>query len=343
METSDLNICRSMRYTKGWHKGAVKCTQCGFWFVPDSQKYPLYDGEPSEYLTGVQWFAQFKCCPNCQPAEPTAPFGKRRCLGKIMYGRGWTRYRGCGVFFVIGKLDSRMNKKGRLCHCVRCNPKSNQSDLACIAAISKCNQLVKRLGHVPTCAEFKASKLFPSISAVTRRFGTYNHFLGVCGLSQRNPGHPKNPNAPKIHTDKTVLDALHKAYIENGRAITVREWNQQSRKPCDNTIRDRFSGWSNAWKAIGVEPPWNLTDGSMKSRQFIYANIEKMNANHIYAPTAREMWQYQHGQSTEDARARVERYLAAIGYHAEKLAEQERIFKEHQFKSKDNIDTDSDS
>lgn len=341
MEQSDLTTCRNVRYTKGWRKGASKCEQCGFWFVPDSQRYPLDDSEPVEYLTGVQWFAQFKCCPNCLPAESAAPFGKRRCIGKRTFGT-WNKKRGCGIWLIV---PSRHHTKHEKCHnntrkqnCDACNSRFLKPASA-IGIIRIGKELAKTLKRTPTRAEWKDAIKHPCVSTVERQFGSWSTFILVLGEHPRKQSEATRRNTGmfvKSYSDKMILDSMSQVFKKYGRALSIPEWINLKLKPSCNTIYLRF-GWRRAWELIGAKPFPNPGLDKEWARAHITEAI--LNKRQPLPPTARDMWLASHDQASESTK----QYLAAVQHHTEKLDEQERIFKEHQFKKKDSVDIDDDS
>lgn len=341
MEPSDLNICRSVRYTKGWRKGAVKCTQCGFWFVSDSQKYPLADSEPMEYLTGIEWFAQFKCCPNCQPAEPTAPFGKRRCLGHDSKFHHW--FRGCGIWYVVCKSQQygeKCRQRLKMCHTCKTR-KPVSADKMTRYAMEQVRTMAQRLQRSPTQQEWRESNNL-SMTSINLYFGGWNQFLNCAGLPTRK-AHAAMSHLPKgyrqVFSNQDILGTIKDACVKHGHVISQTEWERAKLVPNLSTIRDRFVTWNNAVTLAGFSPNPSARDLPIEQQRASINHARMFKNSPVPSPTAREMWQFAHGEASESTK----RYLDAMDYHAEKLAEQERIFKEHQFKSKDDIDSSGES
>lgn len=323
MEAKDLATCRSVRYTKSWRRGAVKCGECGFWFVPDAQAYPIVDhgDDTCDGLSGVDWFKQFKCCPNCLPAvKPEAPFGKRRCLGRDTQAKGHAPRWGCGVLFVVGshkKLENERTQKHRLRFCLACNTGWRGQTRMTKTIINKCQTLYRRMHRMPTVKEWNRA-VGASYGVVEYHFGHMADLAHACGFEPNPKGPVKQKGRPPQFTRGDAVTALHLAYQQRGHALTRKEWKALGLKPCESVIIKLFGTWNNASLAIGVTPNKSVVENTP-------------DENRRYG----EMGLRAQGQHPDQIAERARKLEEAINYQCQKLAEAERKFKEHQFKRKE--------
>lgn len=311
----DLAVCRSVHYTRGPRKGSVKCSQCGFFFVPDEQQYPLREQiiGVETYITGIEWFKRFKCCPNCETPN------YRRCLGQRKYDT-WHRNRGCNTWFII---PSRMDKKSRRQMCKDCNPYYKLSQQRRNELIEIGRQFVSTHGRAPTCNEMKQMKYYPSHTSIRRLFGSVTAYQ--CALMQEPRGNkPINQRgALRKYTDAEIITKLQHAARDYGRALSENEWDNEYKPPYATSIMNRFGLWSNAWRAAGIDPipPNGYGVSAERMRE-----IRKLSPTYNDSPTSRQSWQQR--------REAESKQLDRITQLAQEAEDAEQRWREHQFKRK---------
>lgn len=308
----DLTICRSVRYTKGPRKGAKKCGQCGFYFLPDEQQYPKAEyalGVESPYLTGVEWFAQYGCCPNCLPGK------RRRCLGQRHHGV-FSDKRGCGIWFSNPARRKDLGRRSRVQCCRSCRlpnrveRKARTRQLAISVGLSQ----VLELGRCPTCTEWDHLQLYPSSSTIADAFGAWSSFQLSLGIAPRHSGQRVlRRGSQSDYSDNDVLITIRSVYEKYGKVISRRMWEKLKIKPSTGLLKHRYGSYNNAWTRAGYVP-----------NQAGCEHLLKWMSEHKPSPTSRQVWEAA--------------FLDRVKALAEEQEAAEQRWKDHKFKKKEQTD-----
>jgi Homing endonuclease associated repeat len=100
-------------------------------------------------------------------------------------------------------------------------------------------------GQSPTTTAWRAERQFPVSETIIRHCGSWRAALELAGL-------PPPDRTPRGPSDDEILDALRAYRRERGAPPTIREWNEQHRRPGFKLIRGRFGSWTAALARAGI-------------------------------------------------------------------------------------------